>query len=272
MDINSLIIFFKVAETSSFTKASKILDIPIPTVSRKINKLEEDLSVILFHRTTRHTSLTQEGLKLYDKSKPLFEALENIKVELNEDDNMIQGDIRITAPFEEREYLSNVIYSFRVHYPNINFLIHFSNDFENLVEESFDFAFRGGNLSDSNLFYYKIREEKLAAYIHKNFFPNRVSLDSLHEFDYFVMESNTFLETKNGETFKPKNKVVSNSIEFIKDMAKMKPSVIYVPEVYAADDFIKINLFKEKKTSFQVVYLNKNQNKICKLFLDFIKK
>lgn len=271
MDINSLVIFYKVADTSSFTKTSKILEIPIPTVSRKINKLEEDLKIKLFNRTTRSISLTQDGINLYEKSKPLFESLENIQSEFNTDDNLLSGEIRLTSTFEERYYLSQLVYSFRLKYPNINIFVHFSNSFENLIEKSFDFAFRGGNLEDSNLFYYKIREENLAAYINKKFFPNRVNLESLNEFDYLVMESNTFLETKDNDIFKPKNKIVSNSIEFIKEIAKLKPSILYIPERYSDDDFIKINIFKEKKTSFQVVYLNKNQNKICKLFLEFIK-
>lgn len=86
MDINSLRIFYKVADTSSFTKTSKILDIPTPTVSRKIKKLEDDLKIKLFNRTTRNISLTQDGIKLYEKSKPLFESLEKIHSEFNTDD------------------------------------------------------------------------------------------------------------------------------------------------------------------------------------------
>lgn len=272
MDINSLVIFFKVAETNSLTKASKILEFPVSTVSRKIKKLEEDLGSKLFHRTTRHISLTQEGKLLYERAKPHFDELETVGNELAGSDDHLRGEIRITAPVEKRNYLVNLISKFRKHYPNISLHMNFSNDLHDLVQDSFDFAFRVGNLNDSNLFYHIIGQEKLVAYIHKNFMPHRINFESLSEFDYFVMEKNTFLETVEGNIFKPENKIASNSIEFILEMSKIIPSIIYVPEAEANNDFIKINVFKEIIAPFQIIYLSKQQNKICKAFLDFVKQ
>jgi len=271
MDINSLVIFFKVAETSSLTKASKVLEIPVSTVSRKLQKLEEDLGNKLFHRTTRKISLTQEGNILYNKAKPHFVELEMVGNELAGNDIMLKGEIRVTAPIEKREFLAERISSFRQLFPNISIHLNFSNDFHDLVENSFDFAFRAGNLPDSGMFYHKIGNEHLCAYIHKRFMPHSITLESLNEFDYFVMEKNTFLETSDGVVFRPENKVTSNSIEFILDLAKKIPSIIYVPAGMVTDDYIKINVFKEKTASFQIVYLSKQQNKICQSFLDFFK-
>ncbi len=272
MDINSLLVFFKVAETKSLTQASKVLEMPVSTVSRRLQKLEDDLETKLFHRTTRKISMTPEGLLLYNKSKPLLDELETIGNELVGDCNEIKGDIRITAPIEKRMYIGDKIAAFRKIYPYINIHANFSNDFQDLVQGSYDFAFRAGLLVDSNMFYSVLGKESLHGYIYKDYIPMSITPDSLKEFDYFVMEKNTFLETYSGEIFKPENKVVSNSIEFIMEMAKRIPSIIYVPESSITDDFIKINLFKEKVVDFQIVYLSKQQSKVCRLFLDFFKK
>jgi len=271
MDINSLVIFFKVAETKSFTKASKILDIPVSNVSRKINKLESDIGVKLLNRTTRNISLTQDGINLYEKSKPHFEVLENIKSEFIQDDSLVSGLIRVTAPFEEKIYVANLISTFKNSYPNVEFFVHFSNDLENLIEKSFDFAFRGGNLKNSNLFYFKTREENLYAYIHKNFYYETITPDLIKDIDCFLMENNYYLETLDGEIIQPKNKIISNSIEFIKQMAERNKSLIYIPEHFSNDNFVKIPFIKEKSTTFQIVYTSKKQNNICKLFLLHVK-
>ena len=271
MDINSLIVFFKVAETKSLTKASKILETPVSTVSRKIQKLEDDLELKLFHRTTRQISLTQEGAILYKKAKPLLDELELIGNEIVGDCNDIRGEIRITAPIEKRNYIVDKIAAFRLIYPHINLHINFSNDFQDLVQGSYDFAFRAGTLTDSNMFYSIIGKEYMHSYIYKDYLPTTISPDTLKEFDYFVMEKNTFLETNDGEIFKPENKVVSNSIEFILEMAKRKPSIIYVPDTAVDDSFIKVNIFKDKVSDFQIVYLSKQQSKVCRLFLEFFK-
>lgn len=144
MDINALTIFHKVAETNSFSVASRILNIPISTISRKINSLEKDLKRKLFIRTTRKINLTPEGQLFYKSSKPLFEQLHDLS-NLFEEDEEISGDIRITSTLEHKCYLAPKIVEFRKMYPHINLFIHFSNDVKDMVEHSYDFAFRAGN-------------------------------------------------------------------------------------------------------------------------------
>lgn len=270
MDINALIIFHKVAETNNFSKAGKILDIPISTISRKITKLEEDLNQKLFIRNTRKIHLTIEGQILYEKSKPLFDELYNLPNIFEKDCNLT-GDIRITCTIEYKLQLAPQIVEFRKQYPNINLFINFSNDVKDLIEDSYDFAFRAGELKDSSLYSVKLFKDSLCAYIHKDFFPQNINNESLKEFDYCVMENNFLLTFLNGELVKPKKRIVSNSIEFIQEYAKNQASIIYIPELFAGKDFVKINLFQEKTSYFHIVYLHKKLNKPCRLFLEFFK-
>lgn len=271
MDINALVIFYKVAETCNFSKTSKILDIPISTISRKINKLEIDLNQKLFIRNTRKVILTSEGQVLYETSKPLFEELNNL-TNIFEDDCNLNGEIRITSPLEHKKYLAPKIAQFRKQYPKINFYINFSNDVKDMVEDSYDFAFRAGNLEDSNLYCLKLYSENLFPYIYEDYIDNNLEYDALTGFNYCVMEHNTILTLKNGDVFKPVHKIVSNSIEFIQEYAQLQPTIVYIPETFANENFIKLNIFEPKNSSFHILYLHKKLNKPCRLFLDFFKQ
>ncbi len=77
---NKLKIFIKVAQYSSFTLASKELNLSQPAVSKTISKLEEEYNTTFFNRSRNTISLTNEGKIFLDyayKISELFEALEN---------------------------------------------------------------------------------------------------------------------------------------------------------------------------------------------------
>ena len=59
--------------------AANALDLPRSNVSRRINKLEEELNAKLFFRTTRQLSLTRYGQSYFDEVVKALEALERAK-------------------------------------------------------------------------------------------------------------------------------------------------------------------------------------------------
>ena len=59
--LQAMAMLIKVVEEGSFSAASKHLNVPLPTLSRKILELENQLGVRLLHRTTRKLSLTDSG-------------------------------------------------------------------------------------------------------------------------------------------------------------------------------------------------------------------
>src|SRR5579863_9315454 len=59
--LDNILVFLKVAEFESISKAARALDMPISTVSRKLAALESELGVALIRRTTRRVILTSHG-------------------------------------------------------------------------------------------------------------------------------------------------------------------------------------------------------------------
>ena len=61
LDLGDLVVFTKVVETESLTKAGRLLGLPKSTVSRRVSRLEEYLGAQLLYRSTRAVTVTQDG-------------------------------------------------------------------------------------------------------------------------------------------------------------------------------------------------------------------
>ncbi len=74
-NLNLYYIFYTVANTQNISSAAKQLYISQPAISKAISKLEQNLEVSLFTRSSRGVTLTQEGMLLYDQVKTAFTAI-----------------------------------------------------------------------------------------------------------------------------------------------------------------------------------------------------
>ena len=74
-NLSSYKIFCAVANQGNISSAAKELFISQPAVSKAISKLEQNLNVILFERTSRGVTLTYEGRLLYTQVEGAFHAI-----------------------------------------------------------------------------------------------------------------------------------------------------------------------------------------------------
>ena len=75
-------IFFEVAKAGSISKAAKLLYISQPAISKSILRLEENLEITLFTRTSKGVSLTPEGQIFYEYLQNAFSAIEAGEIHL----------------------------------------------------------------------------------------------------------------------------------------------------------------------------------------------
>jgi DNA-binding transcriptional LysR family regulator len=145
-------IFVAVARHGSFAEAARRLGMTGSAVSKQVQRLENDLGVRLFHRTTRQLSLTDEGSFLFERSAPLVEGIEEVGEMLAGRKAKPEGSLRISAPVAlAQRVLKEPLTSFASHHPGINLHIELSDRFVDLVGEGFDLAIRIGHLEDSSL-------------------------------------------------------------------------------------------------------------------------
>lgn len=98
MQLRSLEIFVTVVEKNGFTKAAENLYVGQPTISKTIRKLEQELNVTLFDRSSKKIQLTDEGKALYQKSKDILGEVYSIPDCLNELSSVIRGEVKVGIP------------------------------------------------------------------------------------------------------------------------------------------------------------------------------
>src|SRR6516165_2461965 len=152
INLNSLVIFAKVAEASSFSEAARRLKIPVSTVSRRIAELEDLLGVRLLERSTRKLRLTELGAEVLEyaaRSAELSEAVESIVSNRLSD---VSGGLRLSAPPSISDtLLTPLVTAFQASYPNVRIQILVTDRFVDHIAEGIDLVFRLGPLKDSSL-------------------------------------------------------------------------------------------------------------------------
>jgi DNA-binding transcriptional LysR family regulator len=157
-DLNSLIIFAEVAETSSFSEAARRLKMPTSSVSRRVADLEKQLGVRLIERSTRRLRLTDVGLELLEHARRTAELSDAINNIASNHLSKISGTLRLSAPPSISDsLLAPLVSAFQASYPDVRIQIFISERFVDHIADGIDLAFRvGGALEDSSLVARKI--------------------------------------------------------------------------------------------------------------------
>ena len=148
---DDLHVFCAVVEEGNLKKASAHLGVPHSTVSRRLDALEKNLQLTLFHRTTRDIRITQRGQALYDDCAPLLNSLK-LSVDCAIDaEQAFQGHLKISMPVRAGiDFLGGWLIDFTTDHPDLKLDISLSNDNLDLLKEDIDLAFRVGPLTDSS--------------------------------------------------------------------------------------------------------------------------
>lgn len=123
MDINYELykVFYHVANTLSFSEASKQLFISQSAVSQSIKVLEKKLNQTLFIRSTKRVQLTPEGEILLKHIEPAMNLIKQGENQLLEANTLNGGQLRIGASDTIcRYYLIPYLKKFHQKYPNVH--------------------------------------------------------------------------------------------------------------------------------------------------------
>ena len=148
--------FAEVAKRKSFTQAADILEVPLPTLSRRIAALEKTLGVQLLFRNTRNVELTESGKSFYKSCEYILDELHEAKEKLAREQLLPQGSVRLSVPADLYFlFFRGCLSSFATKYPDIELNVSFNTRWVNLHSEPYDLDIRVGELPSSDL---KIRK------------------------------------------------------------------------------------------------------------------
>jgi DNA-binding transcriptional LysR family regulator len=144
--------FLRVVEVGSFSAVAEERDTSQPTISRQIAALESHLGCLLFQRTTRSLSLTDDGRVFYEHALRTAETLKEAETSVGRQRGKPSGNLRIgSAVVFGRLHLVPRLPRFMQRYPEINIDLSMNDGFTDLIEENLDLAIRVGVVTDQNL-------------------------------------------------------------------------------------------------------------------------
>lgn len=125
MEIRVLRYFLTIVREEGITKASEVLHITQPTLSRQIAQLEEEIGVKLFERGKGKIKLTSEGFLLRRRAEEILQLVDKTEKELIEQGEQIEGIVNIgCGELKTEGILVQLCGSFRKNYPNVHFDIY----------------------------------------------------------------------------------------------------------------------------------------------------
>lgn len=121
MDLQQLKYFVEVARQKSFTKASHILLVSQPSISKLIKNLEDELKVTLLDRSERKIELTDVGRIVYEQALKILQSVEDVYSSVDELVHMEKGTIHMgLMPSIGVLLFPKILAGFKSKYPQID--------------------------------------------------------------------------------------------------------------------------------------------------------
>jgi DNA-binding transcriptional LysR family regulator len=149
LEPSDLLLFARVVDEGSFSRAATRLGLPKSTVSRRVASLESELGERLLLRTTRKLAVTEFGEAVLAHARHVAEDVDAALALAQSRQSEPTGRLRVTMPDGlANVVLAPVLSAFVERHPKVALEIDLTTRFVDLIAENFDVALRAGPLSD----------------------------------------------------------------------------------------------------------------------------
>ena len=201
MTITQLYYVLAVAENQNFTKAAEKCFVTQPTLSTQIQKLEEELDVLIFDRNKKPIELTDVGRKIVLQAKNIVNESDRIKDIVDQQKGFVGGEFKIgIIPTVMPTLLPMFLKTFIKKYPKVNLKI------EELTTEDIISKIMDGHLDaaivSTPLENEKIKERVLFYEPFVAYIPIEHRLSSKKKIDVSDLEIDDMLLLEDGHCFR----------------------------------------------------------------------
>ncbi|SDW60023.1 LysR family transcriptional regulator [Paenibacillus sp. CF384] len=124
MEFRQLQYVIQIAKEKNFSRAAEKLHIAQPSLSQQLSKLEKEIGVLLFRRTTNSVELTHAGAVFVDKAQNILDNIEQLKQELDDLAHMRKGKLVVgSLSITGSHVLPTVLPIFNKRYPEIEVVL-----------------------------------------------------------------------------------------------------------------------------------------------------
>ncbi|BEM43797.1 LysR family transcriptional regulator [Serratia marcescens] len=267
-DLSALPAFVAVAEGGSFAAAAEKLHLTRSAVSKIVSRLEARLGVMLFMRTTRSLSLTDEGALYYEHCRQALANIQAAEHQLDSGKMQVSGRLRVSVPVLFGHLcIAPLLTALANEHPLLALEISFSDRRIDLVDEGFDLAVRIGELADSgSLIARRLGEHGMLLcaspdYLWRSGEPSTLDALSRHQAVGYLHAGTVLpwqLRGENGElqSFRPPAKMMMDDMQGIVDAVSAGAGIAWLPEWLVRDRLVAGTLVEimrgESSLSFPV--------------------
>lgn len=280
--------FISVVELNDLIKCSKYLNISKKSIIEHIEVLELYYGVVLLNKPIIEDklSITENGMKLYKKSKEMFNLVEEGNYEDLDQIINIESNIKIgVCPQFAKYFLPKFLYYFSNKYPNIKLDIFTENNdviYKNLNENKFNIGIVEEDEHNTDFIQKKFLSDKMvlmipyaetikdiSTYVNKyktkTWFISKEDLSTLHFTNKFLDNSNITV----------KNKILDSN-EAVKEAVKNNLGISIIPKsavmsAYKNKEISVLPLEKEFSKNYSYIIPDKNLSKCNNIFLTELK-
>ena len=157
--------FAEAARQRSFARAARELGLSPSAVAKSVLRLEQQLGVRLFQRTTRRVALTQEGEDFHARCRRVLDELAGLADAAAAAGRAPAGVLRIDAPITYgKRVVLPLAASLAQQHPGLRLEVRLSDQFSDVVGSGLDAVIRVGEISDARLVARRIDRQQLAVY------------------------------------------------------------------------------------------------------------
>jgi LysR family hydrogen peroxide-inducible transcriptional activator len=270
MTITQLKYVLAVAEYKNFTLAAEKCFVTQPTLSMQIQKIEEELSILIFDRSKKPIQLTDIGQKIVTQAKNIVNEADRIQDIVEQQKGFIGGEFRLgIIPTIMPTLLPMFLNNFIKKYPKIKLIIEELNTNEIITKLNnghLDAAIAATPLMEEKIKEIVLYFEPFVAYIpenHHHFQKEEIEVADLNLDEILLLQDGHCFRDgilnlcKNQNEVSQKSfQIESGSFETLIKLADEGLGTTLLPYLHTLDlkdkDKLKLRQFKEPKPAREV--------------------
>ncbi len=151
LEADDLLLFARVMEAGSFSRAAERLHLPKSTVSRRMAALEERLGEKLLQRSTRRLALTEFGQGVLEHARVVASEVDGALALALHRQQRPRGRLKVSMPGDfAQQALPDMLARFVRDNPEVQLELDLSPRRVDLIAEGFDLAIRMGTLPEDS--------------------------------------------------------------------------------------------------------------------------
>lgn len=239
MELRQLQYALQIAIEKNFSRAAEKLHIAQPSLSQQLSKLEKELGVLLFQRTTNSVEVTYAGTRFVEKAQKILDMVEQLKQEMEDISQMRKGKLVVgSLPITGAHVLPLVLPVFQERYPEIDIVLveETTSNLEQLTASGqADISLLSLPLIDDSLDYEPVIEEEIVLAVPPQHpLAARLAAGGSKTVDIAELQEEPFIALKRGQGFRQIAITLCNDAGFTPNIVFESSNIETVQSLVAA--------------------------------------